>query len=134
MDESLTKSQKYLFMEREFIKTKEKEKIMKTKMSYDILKKFFGDKSNNRLYQLVNEADKDGTDNVELEDFMKIVDDLLNQEKDDDDDDFLDDESYDDRFKDFAQKMGDLANQNAPISPTTVKELLKEFKIELVKE
>ncbi|CAF1246412.1 unnamed protein product [Adineta steineri] len=89
MDESLTKSQKYLFMEREFIKTKEKEKIMKTKMSYDILKKFFGDKSNNRLYQLVNEADKDGTDNVELEDFMKIVDDLLNQEKDDDDDDFL---------------------------------------------
>ncbi|CAF4394287.1 unnamed protein product, partial [Adineta steineri] len=45
-----------------------------------------------------------------------------------------DDESYNNNLKDFAQKIRDLANQNAVISSTTVKELLKEFKIEPVEE
>ncbi|CAF1246205.1 unnamed protein product [Adineta steineri] len=69
--------------------------ILSTQLAEFVWRRKFGDrpfenlvkKYPGRLHQLIYDADKDRTDNVELEDFMKIVDDLLNQEKDDDDDD-----------------------------------------------
>ncbi|CAF1363073.1 unnamed protein product [Adineta steineri] len=134
MADNLTKQQVYSYAERDFKKVEEEKVHVTQQTAHAILKKFFPDKSHHRLLQLIQESDLDGIDQIESEQFMTIVNQLLNEDDDEKDDDFPDDESYDDRFKDFAQKMGDLANQNAPISPTTVKELLKEFKIELVKE
>ncbi|CAF2139096.1 unnamed protein product [Rotaria magnacalcarata] len=100
-----------------------------------MLKKSFPDKPPSRLHQLVKEADKDGMNKVLLENFMVVVDFFLNEEKQpNEDDEFPDDEETDQRYKDFAYKISDLADNDQTLTPAMLKQMLKDFKIEKLED
>ncbi|CAF3004109.1 unnamed protein product [Rotaria sp. Silwood2] len=66
---------------------------------------------------------------------MVIVNFLLNEEEQpNEDDDFPDDEEIDQRYKDFADRILDLADNDQILTPAMLKQLLKDFKIEKHKD
>ncbi|CAF1371701.1 unnamed protein product [Rotaria sordida] len=76
-----------------------------------------------------------GINEVILENFMVIVDFLLNEEKQpNEDDDFPDDEEIDQRYKDFVDKISDLADNDQTLTSAMLKQLLKDFKLEKHKD
>ncbi|CAF2193189.1 unnamed protein product [Rotaria magnacalcarata] len=87
-----------------------------------------------RLHQLVKEADKDGMNKVLLENFMVVVDFLLNEKQPNEDDEFPDDEETDQRYKDFAYKISDSADNDQTLTPAMLKQMLKDFKIEKLED
>ncbi|CAF3347862.1 unnamed protein product [Rotaria socialis] len=107
MVELLTKQQIRNAAQRQFNGVKEGEKVTK-KMAYEMLEKSFPDESPSRLHQLAQEADKDSTHEVILENFMVIVDFLLNEEKQPNDDEFPDDEEIDQHIQAQIEHYDDL--------------------------